>query len=65
MFNINVCWWLDLNRGPLELEATALPTEPQPLPNDKNKNLLRAKMAFKSFLLRKNLAIFSFWLFQF
>ena len=30
MFNINVCQWLDSDRGPLELEATALPTEPQP-----------------------------------
>ena len=29
---INVCRWLDSNRGPLALEATALPTEPQPLP---------------------------------
>ena len=28
MFNISVCRWLYLNRGPLELEATALPTEP-------------------------------------
>ena len=27
------CRWLDSNRGPLVLEATALPTEPQPLPN--------------------------------
>ena len=26
------CQWLDLNRGPLVMEATALPTEPQPLP---------------------------------
>ena len=26
------CQWLDLNGGPLELEATALPTEPAPLP---------------------------------
>ena len=25
--------WLDSNRGPLVSEATALPTEPQPLPN--------------------------------
>ena len=32
MFNIIFCQWLDSNRGPLELEATALPTEPQPLP---------------------------------
>ena len=31
-FNINFCWWMDLNCGPLVLEATALPTEPQPLP---------------------------------
>ena len=29
------CWWLDLNCRPLELEATALPTELQPLPNIK------------------------------
>ena len=28
MFNINFCRWLDSNRGPLVLEATALPTEP-------------------------------------
>ena len=34
MFNIwiNFCRWLDLNLGPLVLEATALPTDPQPLP---------------------------------
>ena len=33
MFNINFfCWWLDSNRGPLVLEATPLPAEPQPLP---------------------------------
>ena len=31
MFN-KFCRWLDSNRGPLILEATALPTEPQPLP---------------------------------
>ena len=30
--SINFCRWLDSNRGPLELEATALPTAPQPLP---------------------------------
>ena len=29
---LNFCRWLDSNRGPLELEGTALPTEPQPLP---------------------------------
>ena len=35
MFNIkiNFCQWLDSNHGPLVSEATALPTEPQPLPN--------------------------------
>ena len=34
MFNkyINFRWWLDSNHVPLVLEATALPTEPQPLP---------------------------------
>ena len=31
IFNINFCRWLDTNRVPLESEATALPTEPQPL----------------------------------
>ena len=32
MFFIKSCRWLDSNRGPLELEATALTTEPQTLP---------------------------------
>ena len=34
MFNLNInpCRWLDSNRGPPVLEATAQPTEPQPLP---------------------------------
>ena len=32
MFDINFCRWLDSNRGLLVSEATALPTEPQPLP---------------------------------
>ena len=32
IFNIKVCWWLYLNRRSLKLEASALPTEPQPLP---------------------------------
>ena len=38
MFNINInfCRWLDLNRGPLVLEATTLPTEPQPLPQQRD-----------------------------
>ena len=31
-FNINFCQWLYLNCGPLESEATTLPTEPQPPP---------------------------------
>ena len=30
--HIKVCWWLDSNRRPSLLEATALLTEPQPLP---------------------------------
>ena len=34
------CWWLIWNRGPLELEATILPTEPQSLP----KTMLLAKV---------------------
>ena len=33
MFYIKVCQWLDSNGKPLVSEATALPTEPQPLPN--------------------------------
>ena len=32
MFNKS-CLWLDLNQCPLVLEATALPTAPQQLPN--------------------------------
>ena len=32
MSDINVCQWLYSNRGPLESRATALPTQPQPLP---------------------------------
>ena len=32
MFNINFCWWLDSNRGHMASGATALPTEPQPVP---------------------------------
>ena len=35
MFNIHFCQWLDLNRGPLALEVTVLPTEPQPLPQER------------------------------
>ena len=35
MFNLKFCSWLDLSRWLLVLEATALPTEPQPLPNPK------------------------------
>ena len=30
--SVKICRCLDLNRGPLVLEDTALPTEPQPLP---------------------------------
>ena len=33
IFHIKVCRRLDLNRGPLVYEVTALPTESQPLPN--------------------------------
>ena len=33
MFYIKICRWLDSNGGPLVLEATSVPTEPQPLPN--------------------------------
>ena len=30
---IKFCWWLHLNCGSLVLEATTLPTEPQPMPS--------------------------------
>ena len=33
MFYIKICWWLELDFGPLVSEVNALPTEPQPLPN--------------------------------
>ena len=36
MFEIQVCRWLDSNRGPLVSEATALPTESQLLPKNTN-----------------------------
>ena len=36
MSDIKVCQWLDSNRGPLVSEATALPTEPQPLPRKRS-----------------------------
>ena len=32
--SIKFCRWLELNRGPLVSNATALPTEPQPLLHD-------------------------------
>ena len=32
MFNIKFWRWLDSNHGPLESEATAIPTVPQPMP---------------------------------
>ena len=35
MFNINFSQCRDSNCRPLDLEATALPTEPQPLPEGK------------------------------
>ena len=41
MFSVNFCWWLNLNRGPLVAEVTALPTEPQPLPYCSNLTTLQ------------------------
>ena len=32
-FIIKLCWWPDSNRGPLVMEASALPTLPQSLPH--------------------------------
>ena len=32
--SIKICRRLDSNRGPMISEATALPTEPQPLPKE-------------------------------
>ena len=34
--SIKFCRWLESNRGPLVSKATALPTEPQPLPGGRN-----------------------------
>ena len=39
------CGWQNLNRGPLMSEATALPTEPQPLPQSK---LFKASSIFSA-----------------
>ena len=43
-------WWRDSNRGPLVLEATALPTEPQPLP--------WSQILLDWILLNKNMLLF-------
>ena len=47
------CRWLDSNRGPLMLQATALPTEPQPLPGRKflDSNLATI-LSEKTFIVR-------------
>ena len=34
LWSLKYRWWLYLNRGPEVLEVTALPTEPQPLPQN-------------------------------
>ena len=34
MFYMKIYRWVDSNRGPLVSQATALPTEPQPLPQN-------------------------------
>ena len=47
MYNIQVCRCLDSNRGPLELEATTLPTEPQPLPKLLYLLLTKASQLFR------------------
>ena len=40
MSNMNFCQWLYYNLGPIELKATALPTEPPPLPGETQVYLL-------------------------
>ena len=43
------CQWLESNRGPLVSKATALPTEPQPLPY--NDHLVSDRTMPKSFAI--------------
>ena len=52
MFNIKYCQWLDSNRGLLELEATALPTEPRhcPIWTSKREHILLQSILIWPFL---------------
>ena len=62
------CWWLDSNCRSLVSEATALPTEPQPLPiikanfsNNRSRKNSVLKIFFDSYcLLRLRLMLFQF-----
>ena len=49
MSSIKTCQWLDLKCGPFVSQATALPSEPQPLPC-KNKFLSSSFFVLKRFL---------------
>ena len=57
MFN-KFCRWLDSNRGPLVSKATALPTEPQPLPRCPKFYFARGKQLF--FILKVQLNLYCF-----
>ena len=58
MFNIKVCMWLDSNCGPLLLEATALPTEPQPLLNYHIICKYQSQPTFRCIVLLKSITLF-------
>ena len=60
MFNINFCQWLDSKCGSLDLEATALPTEPQPLPYNNASLSHKLKLPKASFLNGPSSASFPF-----
>ena len=62
MFNVNFCQWLDSNRGPLEKEATALPTEPQPTISLSDINLFQVPTLYFSLRLT-NIQYFTFSLY--
>ena len=59
MFIIFFCDLLDLNCGPLELVATALSTEPQPLPKFQSFSCLKWRQKRKNFNF-KNVYLLNF-----
>ena len=49
VFCLKFYWWLASNRRPLASEVTALPTEPQPLPQRRVSQLLPSQLLLQPF----------------